>query len=123
MDVPLLESPPVPIKELAANIQTLKSPTVDKALARVEFKNSPLYQNLLVSPDLKTTSLLIYFPVDEVYKDLLTRRNQFRENQAIKGLSAKETSEFKKVVKQFNLHRDKMRKKASRHRRNSCDYG
>ena len=28
LDVPLLESPPVPIKELAANIQTLKSPTV-----------------------------------------------------------------------------------------------
>ena len=111
LDVPLLESPPVPIKELSVNIQTLKSPTVDKALARVEFNNSPLYQNLLVSPDLKTTSLLIYFPVDEVYKDLLTRRNQFREKQATKGLSAKEAAEFNKVVKQFNLHRDNMRKK------------
>jgi uncharacterized protein len=111
LDVPLLESPPVPIKELAGNIQTLKSPTVDKALARVEFNNSPLYQNLLVSPDLKTSSLLIYFPVDEVYKDLLTRRNQFREKQSTKGLSAKEAAEFKKVVKSFNLHRDKMRKK------------
>ena len=114
LDVPLLESPPVPLKELAANIQTLKSPTVDKALARVEFDNSPLYQNLLVSPDLKTTSLLIYFPVDEVYQDLLIRRNQFREKQATKGLSAKETAEFRKVVKEFNLYRDKMRKK--RHR-------
>ena len=111
LDVPLLESPPVPIKELAGNIQTLKSPTVDKALARVEFKNSPLYQNLLVSPDLKTTALLIYFPIDEVYKDLLTRRNQFREKKATKGLSAKEAAEFKEIVKQFNLHRDKMRKK------------
>ena len=111
LDVPLLESPPVPIKELAVNIQTLKSPTVDKALARVEFNNSPLYQNLLVSSDLKTTSLLIYFPVDEVYKDLLIRRNQFREKQATKGLAAKEAAEFKKVVKQFNFHRDKMRKK------------
>ena len=111
LDVPLLESPPVPIKELAANIQTLKSPIVDKALARVEFKNSPLYQNLLVSPDLKTTSLLIYFPIDEVYKDLLTRRNQFREKKATKRLSAKEAAEFRKVVKEFNLHRDKMRAK------------
>ena len=33
LNVPLLESPPVPIKELAGNIQTLKSPSVDKALA------------------------------------------------------------------------------------------
>jgi predicted RND superfamily exporter protein len=111
LDVPLLESPPVPIKELAVNIQTLKSPTVDKALARAEFENSPLYRNLLVSSDLKTTSLLIYFPVDEVYKDLLIRRNQFREKKATKGLSAKEAVEFKKVVKQFDLHRDRMRKK------------
>jgi predicted RND superfamily exporter protein len=111
LDVPLLESPPVPIKELAGNIRTLKSPTVDKSLARVEFKNSPLYQNLLVSPDLKTTALLIYFPVDEVYKDLLSRRNQFKEKEATKGLSAKEAEEFKKVVKEFNLHRDKMREK------------
>ncbi|MBW2603685.1 MAG: RND family transporter [Deltaproteobacteria bacterium] len=111
LDVPLLESPPVPIKELSGNIQTLQSPTVDKALARVEFNSSPLYQNLLVSPDLKTTSLLIYFPVDEVYKDLLIRRNQFREKQATKELSPKEAEEFKKVVKQFNSHRDKMRQK------------
>ncbi|GMQ79719.1 MAG: RND family transporter [Thermodesulfobacteriota bacterium] len=111
LDVPLLESPPVPIKELAGNIQTLNSPKVDKALARVEFKNSPLYQNLLVSSDLKITSLLIYFPDDEVYKDLLSRRNQFREKQATKGLSAKESAEFRKVVRQFNLHRDEMRKK------------
>ncbi|MDH3575422.1 MAG: MMPL family transporter [Desulfobacteraceae bacterium] len=111
LDVPLLESPPVPIKELAVNIQTLKSPTVDKALAKVEFNNSPLYQNLLVSSDLKTTSLLIYFPVDEVYRDLLIRRNQLRDKRATKGLSAKEAAEFKEVVKQFNLHRDKMRKK------------
>jgi hypothetical protein len=111
LDVPLLESPPVPIKELAGNIQTLKSPTVDKALARVEFENSPLYQNLLVSPDLKTTALLIYFPVDEVYKDLLNRRNQLRKKQTTKGLSVEEAAEFKKVVKQFNLHRDEMKEK------------
>ena len=29
LDVPLLESPPVPIKELASNMRTLKSPNVD----------------------------------------------------------------------------------------------
>jgi predicted RND superfamily exporter protein len=75
LDVPLLESPPVPIKELASNIQTLESQTVDKKLAKIEFETSPLYQNLLVSPDLKTTALLIYLPNDEIYRDLLARRN------------------------------------------------
>ncbi|MGW8326046.1 MAG: RND family transporter, partial [Desulfobacterales bacterium] len=65
LDAPLLESPPIPIKELTGDIPTIESPKVDKKLARIEFKNSPLYQNLLVSPDLKTTAILIYFPIDE----------------------------------------------------------
>jgi len=110
LDVPLLESPPVPIKELASNIQTLESSTVDKKLAKTEFKNSPIYKNLLVSPDLKTTALLIYFPIDNIYRDLLARRNHFREKRAKGSLTAVEVAEFKKVSKQFQKHRDKMRK-------------
>ncbi|MBW2574231.1 MAG: MMPL family transporter, partial [Deltaproteobacteria bacterium] len=110
LDVPLLESPPVPIKELAANIQTLESKTVDKKLAKIEFKNSPLYQNLLVSPDLKITALLIYFPIDDTYRDLLARRNTFQEKQAAGSLTAAEVAEFKKVTEQFRKHRDKMKK-------------
>ena len=37
LDVPLLESPPVPVKELVNSIQSLESPAVDKQLARQEF--------------------------------------------------------------------------------------
>ena len=72
LDVPLLESPPVPIKELASNVQTLESPTVDKRLAKIELSKSPIYQNLLISPDLKTAALQINFPIDETYRNLLT---------------------------------------------------
>jgi predicted RND superfamily exporter protein len=110
LDVPLLESPPGPVKELFSNTQTLESPTVDKKLARIEFSNSPLYQNVLVSPDLKTTALQIKFPIDEIYQDLLARRNHFREKQATNRLSAAEVAEFKKVTAQFQKHRDKMKK-------------
>lgn len=62
LNVPLVESPPVSITELS-KIQTLESPTVDKALARIEFSNSPLYRNRLVSPDLKTTALSLNLEV------------------------------------------------------------
>ncbi|UCD86696.1 MAG: RND family transporter [Desulfobacterales bacterium] len=110
LDVPLLESPPVPLKKLASNIRNLESPKVDKKLARIEFSKSPLYQNLLVSPDLKTTALQIKFPIDKTYQDLLARRNHFREKQAANALSAAEAAEFKKVSAQFQKHRDKMKK-------------
>jgi predicted RND superfamily exporter protein len=110
LDVPLLESPPVPIKELASNIQTLKSPTVDRKLARIELGNSPIYRNSLVSPDLKTTALQIILPNDEVYRNLLNRRNLLREKQAAGQLTSSEALEFKKITRQFMHYRDKMRK-------------
>lgn len=113
LNVPLLKSPPVPIKELTDNIQTLQSPTVDRKLARIEFSQSPLYQNLLVSTDLKTTALQITFPVDEIYQDLLARRNGLREKQATGTLSAAETAEFKNASKKLQKHRDRM--KQNRH--------
>jgi len=109
LDVPLLESPPVPIKELASNVRTLTSPAVDRNLARIEFRNSPLYSNLLVSPDLKTTALQISLPSDEVYLNLLDRRNFFREKQATGRLTSSEAAEYLKVTQEFKQHRDKMR--------------
>jgi hypothetical protein len=109
LNAPLLESPPVPIKELTTSIQTLESPTVDRKLARIEFKDSPLYQNLLVSPDLKTTGLQINFPVDEVYQDLLTRNDHFREKAAGNALTDAEIIEFKDLKGQLQRHREKRR--------------
>jgi predicted RND superfamily exporter protein len=109
LNVPLLESPPVPVKELASNIKTLKSPEVDRLLARKEFQNSPLYRDLLVSPDLKTTSLLLYLPKDQVYVDLLSHRDRLRDKRNTQGLTDTEADELERVAEQFQRHRDKMR--------------
>ena len=110
LDAPLLESPPVPVKELVSHIQTLESPTVDRKLARIEFKNSPLYRNLLVSPDLKTTGLQIRFKADEDYQELLGRRDSLEEKQATQSLTAAEIAELKKVKDQIQRYREKSRK-------------
>ena len=105
LDAPLLESPPAPVKELTTSIQTLESPTVDRKLAEIEFKDSPLYQNLLVSPDLKTTGLQVNFPVDEVYQELLVRRDHFREKAASSALTDSEIIEFKDLKGQIQRRR------------------
>ena len=110
LDAPLLESPPVPVKELVSHIQTLESPKVDRNLARIEFNDSPLYRNLLVSPDLKTTGLQVKFKADENYQELLARRDAFLEKQATKSLTAEETAEFKNVKEQIQTYREKHRK-------------
>ncbi|MGD9045795.1 MAG: MMPL family transporter, partial [Desulfobacterales bacterium] len=106
LDAPLLESPPVPVKELTTGLQTLESPTVDRQLAKIEFKESPLYQNLLVSPDLKTTGLQVNFPIDEVYQDLLIRTDHFREKAARSELTDAEIAEFKDLKRQLQRRRE-----------------
>ncbi|MGA9178295.1 MAG: MMPL family transporter [Desulfobacterales bacterium] len=110
LDAPLLESPPIPIKELTGDLPTIESSGVDKKLAKIEFKNSPLYKNLLVSPDLKITALLIYFPIDEIYRDLLNTRNRLSQKKDEGSLSPKEAVEFESVIEQFRNYRDRMKK-------------
>jgi len=110
LDVPLLESPPLSIKELTAALPTLESPNIDRDLARIELRDSPLYRNLLLSPDLKTTALLINFADDDVYRDLLERRNELRQKKAAGSLTPAEHTELKRVLEQFRRHRDKMRR-------------
>jgi len=111
LDVPLLESPPVTLKELTEELPTLESPATDKNLARIELRESPLYQDLLVSPDLRTTALLINISVDNVYRDLLQRRNELRRKKAFGRLSVAERDELKRVLEQFRQHRDEVRQR------------
>ncbi len=108
LDVPLLESPPRPIKELVGDVQTLESPAIDKELARKEFQNSPIYRNLLVSPDLRTTALQVNLRDDTLYRELLKRRNELRQRSKM-GLSSAEATEFSEVKARFKAHRDAMR--------------
>ncbi len=114
LDIPLLESPPVPVKELIANLQTLQSPTVDRELARAELQNSPLYRNLLVSPDLKTTAIQINFWTDAVYANLIARRDRILIKQTLSPLTSAEIAEFKRVTAELKKGRDE--RKEVRHR-------
>jgi predicted RND superfamily exporter protein len=109
LDVPLLESPPIPLKELSGDLPTLETPTVDIKLARTELRESPLYKNLLVSSDLKTTALLINFTEDEVFYNLLERRNELRQKKSAWKLTPPEHTELNRVTEQLRQHRDKMR--------------
>ena len=106
LDVPLLQSPPIPLMEMGSTVHTLESGGVDKELARKQFKKSPLYGDLLVSSDLKTTAILINFFADPRYDSLLARRNELYEKQAAGTLTAAERVQLKETVRQFTQHHD-----------------
>ena len=104
LDVPLLSSPQLSIAELtdAEEVRTLETPGVDKELARQEFLESPIYKNNLVSPNGRTTALLVNFTRDEKYASLLTTRNTLREKKVAAGLTAEESHQLENATKTFS---------------------
>ncbi len=110
LNVPLLQSPPRPLAELIADIPSLKTnPEIDKEMVRKELLNSPIYSNNLVSPDFKTTAILIYIKDDPRYFDLLYQRNDLLNKEDNGSITADERQKLQAVRKAFKEHRDIIR--------------
>ena len=109
LNVPLLQSPPKPVKELLENVPSLESPGIDRELARQEFLNSPIYQDNLVSKDFKTTALLVNLRDDPLNRELREQRDKLRRKQKTGTLSTAEQTQYRQVKADFKAHRDKMR--------------
>ncbi|MGK5091683.1 MMPL family transporter [Deltaproteobacteria bacterium TL4] len=109
LDVPLLESPPRPIQELLKDIPTLESPGINKELAKKELLNSPIYRNLLVSADFKTTAIQADLHEDPRYQSLLKRRNLLHQKEKDNSITEQERLELTQVSLDFKQHRDKVR--------------
>ncbi len=109
LNVPLMQSPARPIKEMLENIPTLASPDVNRTMAKYELLNSPVYKNNLVSENFKTTALMINLKSDPDYYTLLKQRDALRQKERDKTISSAEKVELQRVSKTFKLHRDMLR--------------
>jgi hypothetical protein len=111
LDVPLLESPAVSIKELTGDLPTLASLAANMRSAGIELSRSPLYQNLLISSDLKTTALLIYFSDDEVYTGLLKQRDELQQKEDAGSLTHAERIRLTRLNEQIRRRKDLLRQR------------
>ena len=102
LNVPLLNSPRVEISKLDTDIRTLETLGVDREMARKEFLESPIYKNLLISPDGKITIIRINFKRDEKYFSLMYRRNDLRDKKNGSGLDKKEKVIFVNAQQEFS---------------------
>ncbi|MBE20185.1 MAG: transporter [Gammaproteobacteria bacterium] len=97
LDAPLLFSPKMPISELADNLRTLEDEGVDLKLAEEEFKDSPLYTELLVSRDGRTTALQVNLIENEEYDKAIQQRYKLRQ-EAIE----KDNLEIQNQIEEIN---------------------
>jgi len=109
VSVPLLQSPPRPIKELVKDVQTLTSEGIDRKLAKQEFLTSEIYKNNLVSKDFKTTVLMINLKRDNKYFEFIRKRDSFIDLKKQKELTSNELENFENSKKILKEYRDYLR--------------
>ena len=118
LDVPLVQSPSVSLRELPDGIRRLEDDGTDVGLARNEFLTSPLYRNYVVSPDGRTTALRVDFRQDQRYLDLRARRDELRERRFAGALSDAEALELDAAEAEFDRN---SREQIERERRNIAE--
>ena len=74
LDAPLLFSPKMSMSELVDNLRTLEDEGADKDLAREEFKNSPLYTELLTDKDVSYTAMQLILASNDKYDQAINKR-------------------------------------------------
>ena len=114
LDAPLLASSDVPLQELIEDVPSLEKPGVDRARASEELRTSPIYRNLVVSADGRTTALLLELAGDPNLDDLLKERNELRAKRRGAGLSDEEARTLERVAAGYDRAREALDKR--RHR-------
>ena len=108
LDVPLISSPPITLQELQEEVPNLLSPRTDIDLARQELTGSPLYRELIMSLDGRTTALLARFRKNSGYLDLLEQRDEFRERQLVAELSEDEKRKLRTLDDRIGVERARL---------------
>ncbi|MFO7765007.1 MAG: MMPL family transporter [Pelovirga sp.] len=102
LDAPLIDSPRVTFRELNRDVRTIETPGIDKELAFEEFTSGPIYRNLLVSPDGRTTALQVMLAENEELLSLQRRRNELREKRDDGLLTAAEQEQLHDVTARYD---------------------
>lgn len=110
LDVPLLFTVDLTLGELAnkEKLDTLEDQNVDKAMAKKEFLNNPLYRKRILSSDGTTTAVLMALTVDETARDLLKQREILREKKFNNSLTPEETEKLQEVSERYRIYSTKV---------------
>jgi predicted RND superfamily exporter protein len=105
LDVPLVNSPRTSLKELQTEVPNLLSERTDMDLARVELTQGPIYRELIMSRDGRTTAVLVTFRSDPEYLALIEQRDVLREKALSVDLSSAERAEIDELSFQIGERR------------------
>ena len=109
LDVPLLQSPPIDLDDLPDGVRLLSDPSVDRDLARRELTSSPLYRNLIISPDARTTAVRVDLREENTYQRLFRDRQRLLDKRKEAPWSEEEQAEFQRLDAAFELNLQRLK--------------
>lgn len=105
LNAPLLYSPKVGISDLNGRLPTLGVDDIDIEAVKREFHESPIYKNLILSPDGQTTALLASFGLDIKYIELARERDNLRRLRDQEELNDVQRARLEQVSREFLEYR------------------
>jgi predicted RND superfamily exporter protein len=102
LDAPLFNSTDGDIQEMVTNMPSMEKPGVDRSRAKKELINSPIYRDLIISSDGRTTALLMSLVENDKFNRLLKSRDELRAKRGQTSLSSDETRLLKRVSADYN---------------------
>jgi predicted RND superfamily exporter protein len=102
LDVPLIKSPPLDIRQFADGVRRLESGGTDRSLARDELVNSVLYRDLIISADGRTTAVRVNLRQDARYLELRALRDELRQKGFFNELTPAEEARLATASKEFD---------------------
>lgn len=101
ISVPLIYSPMRTLAEQKESTRTLLTPGVDRAMAKKEFFENPIYRNTLLGTDGKTSAVQINLKVNNKYIELARERDALRLKNKQEGLTPQEEARLVEVAQEF----------------------
>jgi len=110
LDAPLLTINSQSLTDLIDEISTLETENINLREAEYELTNSPIFKDLLISKNAKTTGVLINFKRNEKFENLITQRDQLNQKSNLNNKEKEELNlinelyETEKIINDANRH-------------------
>ena len=104
VDAPVFFQPKVPLVDVSDNLKDLDDPVIDLTLAKDEFLDNPIYKDLIISVDGKTTAMQINLLSNDIYSNYIEERYDLLDKDDTAALTEvnKKISDLNDEISQSN---------------------
>ena len=103
VDVPLIESSNLPVAEMIENVPNILSDGIDQQKAKKEILESPVYRDLIISRDSKTSAIQVNIQKNEELSNLALERARLVAKKKLGQLDSPSQILLSKIQEQYDL--------------------